>query len=50
LIPVLVVAEVAWLSPVPVPLPVAEPQLSAAYERLDEVLPPGPIIELPTSK
>jgi len=47
LIPVLVVAEVAWLSPVPVPLPVAEPQLSAAYERLDEVLPPGPIIELP---
>ncbi len=43
----LVVAEVAVLSPVPVPLPVAQLEVSPAYGRLDEVLPPGPIIELP---
>ncbi len=44
---VLVLAELALLSPVPVPLPVAELNISPAYDHLDEVLPPGPIIELP---
>ncbi len=47
LAPALVLAELIWLSPVPVPLPVTEARVSPAYERLDEVLPPGPIIELP---
>ncbi len=46
-VPLLVVAEVVLLSPVPIPLPVTELRVSPAYERLDEVLPPGPIIELP---
>jgi hypothetical protein len=43
----LVVLEVAFLSPVPVPLPIAELSVSPAYQRLDEVLGPGAIIELP---
>ncbi len=47
LAPLVVVAELLLLSPVPVPLPVASLEVSAAYDRLDEVLPPGPIIELP---
>lgn len=47
LVPVGLLAELALLSPVPIPLPVAQPQVGEAYHRLDEVLPPGPIIELP---
>lgn len=47
LAPLLVVAELVLLSPVPVPLPTAELSVSPAYDRLDDVLPPGPIIELP---
>ncbi|MFH1464824.1 MAG: glycosyltransferase family 39 protein [Pseudomonadota bacterium] len=47
LAPALVVAEVAFVSPVPVPLPVAQLEVSPAYARLDEVLPPGAIVELP---
>ena len=45
--PLLVVAELILISPVPVPLPVADLEVSPAYDRLDELLPPGPIIELP---
>jgi hypothetical protein len=47
LAPVLVAVEVAVVSPVPVPLPVAESRISPAFERLDELLPPGAILELP---
>jgi len=47
LAPVLVAAEIAVVSPVPVPLPVAEPTVSPAFARLDEVLPPGAVLELP---
>ncbi len=43
----LVLLEVALVSPVPVPLPVAELTVSPAYQRLDEVVEPGAIIELP---
>ncbi len=49
LLPVLYVAEVLALSPVPIPLPVARFQVSPAYTRLDELLPEGAIIELPLS-
>lgn len=47
LAPLLVVAELLLFSPVPFPLPTASVQVSPAYSRLDEVLPPGAIIELP---
>jgi len=47
LFPLVYVVELCLLSPVPVPLPVAQPMVSGAYQRLDEVLPPGPIVELP---
>lgn len=39
--------ELVLLSPVPVPLPTGAFEVADAYTRLDEVLPPGPIIELP---
>jgi len=45
--PVLVVLEVALLSPIPVPLPTARPEASEAARRLDEVLPPGAVVHLP---
>ena len=45
--PALFLAELLLLSPVPVPLPVASLRVSDAYARLDEVLPPGPILDLP---
>jgi hypothetical protein len=40
-------AELVWLSPVPVPLPTAALSTSAAFVRLDEALGPGPVVELP---
>ncbi|MDP2313798.1 MAG: hypothetical protein Q8P41_12895 [Pseudomonadota bacterium] len=46
-LPVLVLAEVATVSPTPWPLPTAQLEAPAIYTRLDEVLPPGPILELP---
>lgn len=45
--PALIVLEVLALSPVPVPMPIYQPVAHPAYARLDELLPPGPIIELP---
>jgi hypothetical protein len=47
LLPLLVVAEVAFVSPVPLPLPTTTLTTSPAMARLDEVLPPGAVIELP---
>lgn len=49
LAPVAFLVDLALLSPVPVPLPVARLEVSPAYARLDDVLPPGPIVELPHS-
>ena len=46
-VPCVVVAEIALLSPVPVPLPTAKLQVDPAYAELDEYLAPGAIIELP---
>lgn len=47
LLPVAVVAEVAILSPVPAPLPVMSVRVPEVYSRLDALLPPGAILELP---
>ena len=46
-LPGVFVLELALLSPVPVPLPSVVLEPDAAYATLDEVLPPGAIIELP---
>jgi hypothetical protein len=40
-------AEVAFVSPVPVPLDVARLTVPDAYRQLDTILPPGAILELP---
>lgn len=40
-------AETFWVSPLPTPLPAAALSVPSGYARLDEVLPPGPIIDLP---
>ncbi len=45
--PALLLAELVLLSPVPVPLPTWTPEVSPAMARLGEVLPPGPVVELP---
>ena len=47
LLPAGVVAEVIALSPVPVPLPVMSIHVPEVYSRLDALLPPGAILELP---
>lgn len=47
LIPVLFVAELVALSPVPVPLPTVRLAVAPVYYRLDALLGPGAIIELP---
>ncbi len=47
LLPLLILAETAFLSPVPVPLHVARLEIPRAYWRLDDVLPRGAIIQLP---
>lgn len=47
IVPGLVVAETAILSPIPVPLPTWRPVVSPAMARLDEVLPEGPVVQLP---
>jgi len=49
LVPLAYVLELLFLSPLPVPLPVAHPVVGQAYAHLDQVLPPGPILELPFS-
>lgn len=41
------VAELVWLSPVPMPLPTAPLQVPAVYELVDDALPEGAVIELP---
>jgi len=46
-LPGVFVLELALLSPVPVPLPTSALEPDPAYAALDEVLPPGAIIELP---
>ena len=46
-LPWVLVLELAVLSPLPVPLPTAQLEPDPAYSSLDEVLPPGAIIELP---
>lgn len=43
----LVLAELALLSPVPVPLPTARLTIPGVYWELDRLLPPGAIVELP---
>ena len=45
--PAVVVVEVALLSPVPLPLPTYTPDVPPVYGDLDDLLPPGAIIELP---
>ncbi len=39
--------ELVFVSPVPIPLPTANPEMPAAYAQLDALLPPGAVIELP---
>ncbi|MCB9745189.1 MAG: glycosyltransferase family 39 protein [Alphaproteobacteria bacterium] len=46
-LPALVLAEVALVSPVPMPPPTTRLVVSEAYTRLDEVAGPGALIELP---
>ncbi len=46
-LPLVLVAELALLSPVPVPLPSAQLEVDPAYDTLDEILPDGAIVELP---
>lgn len=40
-------AELVWVSPVPVPLPTVAPAVPAVYARLDEWVGPGAVLELP---
>ncbi len=47
LLPLALLVELAVRSPIPLPFPVSRPEVPEAYARLDEVLPPGPILELP---
>ena len=47
LLPLALLMELAVRSPIPIPFPVARPVIPDAYAHLDEVLPPGPILELP---
>ncbi len=47
LLPLALLVELAVRSPIPIPFPVTRPVIPEAYARLDEVLPPGPILELP---
>ncbi len=46
-LPVLVVAEVAVVSPTPWPIPTARLPEPAVYAELDALLPPGAVLELP---
>jgi hypothetical protein len=43
----LFLGELVALSPIPIPLPTTDFEIPEAYAQLDEVLPPGAIIELP---
>ncbi len=47
LLPVVVAAQATLLSPLEFPLPTSRLEVSPAYARLDEVLAPGAIVELP---
>lgn len=40
-------AELVWVSPVPVPLPTVVPVVPAVYARLDQHVGPGAVLELP---
>jgi hypothetical protein len=44
---VALLAQLGWASPLPWPLPGARPEISPAYAKLDDVLGPGAILELP---
>ncbi|MCB9765764.1 MAG: glycosyltransferase family 39 protein [Alphaproteobacteria bacterium] len=48
--PVVIVVEIAAVSPVPVPLPTARLEVPDLYRHLDAHLPPGAIIELPYTR
>ncbi|MDP2310246.1 MAG: hypothetical protein Q8P18_29795 [Pseudomonadota bacterium] len=46
-LPLLVLVEVAWVSPTPWPIPTGSLVVPPIYTELDRHLPPGPILELP---
>jgi hypothetical protein len=47
LLPLVLMGELVAISPLPAPLPVTHYAVSPAYDRLDELLGPGALVELP---